>query len=145
MFIFGGREAAGRAADTHSLDTRDLSWRREAVGEAAPAARAQHAMSALPGVAGAVCFGGLSADGKALDSLDILDARDPDKVCWWTAERSSSWLGARCGAAAAMLGTRLVLLGGADAEGRPAADALLQLDSLSTALLAAGRPTPPPS
>lgn len=136
MYVFGGREAGGRASDTYSLDLADCSWRREAASAPAPAARAQHCMVALPGIAAAVCFGGLSAEGKALDVLEVLNARDTEKPCWWAAgERSGAWPGPRCGVATALLGTQLMLLGGADEEGRPAADAVLQLAGLAEAVM----------
>jgi len=139
MYIFGGRESGGRSADTYSLHLDERSWRREAA--AGPVARAQHSMAAMPGVAGAVCFGGLSAEGTVLDSLEILDARVVGNVRWWSVtERCGSWPGPRCGAASAVIGTKLVLLGGANAEGLPAEDAVVELGPLQAALINAVMP-----
>ncbi len=136
MFVFGGRDASGRVADTHSLDAVDYEWRRAPADAPAPAARSFHNMAALPPpLAGAVCFGGVSADGTPLDSLEVLDARDAAKPVWMTVkERAGTWPAARSGAAAALLGSRLVLLGGNGADDKPCADAVLDLADAMRAL-----------
>ena len=145
LHVFGGRTAEGRSNDTFSLDTATLTWRRECAAGPSPAGRAQLSFAPLPGVAGVLCFGGLDKDGKALDSLEVLDVRDADSPCWWGCEKggAGAWPAPRCGAASAMLGSRLVLLGGADGEGRPAGDAVLHCAELAEALRSAGKPAAP--
>jgi hypothetical protein len=142
MYVFGGRDASGRVNDTYSLDCVDWAWtKHEAPQAAAPLARSFHALVALPPpMPCAVTFGGLSADGSPLDVLEVLDARQ-QPACWRSVKhQAGAWPRARSSAAAAMLGDRLVVLGGAGADDHPCADALLHLAPLIEALQSEKQP-----
>ena len=136
MFVFGGRDAGGRVNDTYSLDTVDWAWtKHEAPQAAAPVARSFHALVALPPpLPCAVAFGGLSADGSALDVLDVLDARQQPAAWRSVKHRAGAWPRACSSAAAAMLGDRLVVLGGAGSDDHLCSDSVLHLAPLIDAL-----------
>ena len=142
MYVFGGRDASGRVNDTYSLDCLDWAWtKHEAPQAAAPLARSFHALVALPPpLPCAVAFGGLSADGSSLDVLDVLDARQQPASWRSVKHRAGAWPRARSSAAAAMLGDRLVLLGGAGADDHLCSDAVLHLAPLIDALQSEKQP-----
>jgi hypothetical protein len=117
MYIFGGRTATGRAADTWSLSP-EMRWRKAELA-ASPPARSQGSMVALGGSPGsAVLFGGVDAEDKVLDDLSVLALSD-GAAAWHAVEsKAGSWPAARSGAAAAVLGSKVILLGGVNAAGQ---------------------------
>ena len=124
MFVFGGRDSSGRVNDTFALDAAPLSWSRVAADAPAPAARSFHALASLHPSPGAVCFGGLSADGALLDSFEVLDARGAP--AWAQPEtRSGTWPPACTIAASALLGSRLIIITAAASDGQPCSCTML--------------------
>ena len=138
MLVFGGRAAGGRVADAWLLDGSSLAWRSVAGGAAAgPVARSFHAFTPLHPSA-AVCAGGLDAEGKPQPGVCVLDARDPAAAVWYSpASLDGDELQPRSAAASAMLGSRLVLVGGSVGDDKHGGTVVVECKAVAAALAAA--------
>ena len=134
MYVFGGRDASGRVNDSYSLDCSRWVWSKHEA-QVAPAPRSFHAFVPLPPpLLCCVTFGGLAADGKSLDGLEVMDAHQ-QPLQWLSAQqRSGAWPAARSSAAAALLSDRLIVLGGVGADDKCCPDVVLHLAPLIAAL-----------
>jgi hypothetical protein len=120
LVLFGGTDGTNALGDTWALsatdDAGDLGWTQVSGSPAPPARRdAAFATSSAPGALGAVLFGG--SDGtNALGDTWLWNGGS------WTQETTTVQPAARDSAAAAQLGTSVVLFGGRDGTGKTLGD-----------------------
>jgi hypothetical protein len=129
MVVMGGRTSSGRTADAFSL--AGASWTSLCAPDAPkPAARSFAAMAGVPN--GALLYGGTGVDDSLLSSLEVLDMRGEGS--WAQPSEVVGAPPARPLAAAALLGTRLLVVLSAVEEAAPCSSFVMSCAAVMTEL-----------